>query len=152
MPTIINIQDYQGGIKKGTSYMHSKWGNEDNFNFYYDAIVHSSLSETSIPRFYLMVEEEEIIGCYGLISNDLISRHDLYPWLACLFIEENHRGQSLGKLLLEHGAQEAKRCGFSSLYLTTDHKNYYEKYGWTRIEDGYNLFGEQGRIYEKKLD
>lgn len=151
MLEVDNIKDYPGDIKKGIDYIHSKWGSKENYNFYYDAIIHSSPAEKSLPRFYLLIKDETIIGCYGLIINDFISRHDLFPWLACLFIEENHRGSSLGKILLDHGAQEAKRCGFSSVYLTTGHDGYYEKYGWKRIEDGYEPGGAKTRIYEKKL-
>ena len=56
-------------------------------------------------------------------------------------------GQALGGLLLEHGIKEAALAGFSTLYLTTDHDGYYEKYGWARIEDGYDRDGEPCRIY-----
>lgn len=42
--------------------------------------------------------------------------------------------------------------GYGALYLTTDHDGYYEKYGWSRMEDGYNLFGERSRIYWLELN
>ncbi|HPS38258.1 MAG TPA: GNAT family N-acetyltransferase [Candidatus Cloacimonadota bacterium] len=135
------------GIEAAAKYIHNIWGRKENFCFYYDAIVHASLTDTALPRFYLMLEDDVVIGCYALLINDLISRQDLYPWLACLFIEPSHRGKALGSKLLEHGLKEAARIGYKKVFLTTDHDGYYEKYGWTRMEDGYNLFGEKGRIY-----
>lgn len=46
---------------------------------------------------------------------------------------------------------EAKKLGFSKIYLTTDHNGYYEKYGWIRKGHGYELSGEATRIYMKEL-
>ena len=100
----------------------------------------------------MLLKDNETIGCSALITNDFISRHDLYPWVACLFVEKKERGHEYGKLLLEHAEQEAKNMCFSAVYLTTDHDGYYEKYGWQRIEDGIDLFsGEPSCIYKRQL-
>jgi predicted N-acetyltransferase YhbS len=147
MERIINVREYEPGIEAAARYIHSKWGRPQNFNFYLDAISHSSLSDTSLPRFFLMLEAAEVIGCYALLTNDLVSRQDLWPWLGCVFIEERCRGRALGARLLAHGLSEAARIGFEKVYLNTDHDGYYEKYGWIRMEDGFNLAGERGRIY-----
>jgi len=167
---IINVWDDPGGIDEGIIYIHGIWGRKENYEFYRDAILHSCRNQSShfpgqnqqdnpthpkpegllklgLPRFYLLLDQEEIIGCYALLTNDLISRQDLYPWLGCLYVDEKHRGRQLGSKLLAHGCQEARRLGFPKIYLTTDHDGYYERYSWIRMEDGFNLFGEQGRIY-----
>ena len=151
MLEIVNVKEYSEGIEQAVKYIHGVWGKADNYMYYYDAIVHSSNSEKSIPRFYLLLRDGEIIGCYGLVTNDFISRHDLYPWFACLYIEEQERGNNLGELLMEHAEKEAKKSGFSAIYLTTDHDGYYEKFGWKRIEDGYELNDKKTRIYDKRL-
>ncbi|MDD2331295.1 MAG: GNAT family N-acetyltransferase [Candidatus Cloacimonetes bacterium] len=149
---IINVWDYSPGIEAASRYIHSLWGREENYNFYHDAISHSANDENALPRFYLMMDEDKICGCYALLTNDLISRQDLLPWLACLYIEPEFRGRKLGSVLLNHGVQEADRLGYKKVYLTTDHDSYYERYGWQRMEDGFNLFGEQGRIYFYTID
>ena len=145
--SIINVKDYAGGLDKAVAYIHSKWGRPANYPFYYDAIAHSSEADKPLPRFYLMLKQDEIVGCYALLTNDLISRQDLYPWLGCLFVEESERGNEQGNILMQHGIAEASRLGFKTLYLTTDHDGYYEKYGWQRMEDGFDLSGVAGRIY-----
>ena len=147
MKNIINVTEYSGGIEAAVRYIHGVWGSKENYDFYYDAIAHSSLSELALPRFYLLMDEERIIGCYALLTNDLVSRQDLLPWLGCLYVEPDFRGEKLGSMLLEHGVREASRLGYSKVYLNTDHDGYYEKYGWIRMEDGFSLFGERGRIY-----
>ena len=148
---IVNVKEYPDGIEKAAAYIHDKWGSSENYQFYFDAIVHSSEPGRKLPKFFLLLDGDAIAGCYGLVTNDFISRHDLYPWFACLYIEEGERGKELGKLLMEHAEGEAKKAGFPSLYLTTDHDGYYERYGWRRIEDGFEPSGKRTRIYEKKL-
>lgn len=152
MLKIINVKEYSLGIDKAVDYIHGVWGSEQNYLFYKDAIYHSSLPEKPLPQFFLLLKNDVIIGCSALITNDFISRHDLYPWMACLYVAETERGNQYGNLLIEHAEQAAKKAGFTSLYLTTHHDGYYEKYGWKRIEDGIDLFsGEPSRIYQKDL-
>ena len=148
MHKIINVRDYPGGLEAAARYFHSAWPGIDTA-FYLDAIRHSSGKNSPLPRFYLLMESDRIIGCYGLAVNDFISRHDLYPWFVALYIDEKKRGLSLGARLLDHALVEAAAAGFDTLYLTTDHDGYYEKYGWSRIEDGYERDGAPARIYAR---
>lgn len=150
MIKVVNVKDYAEGIDKAIEYIHGAWGNENNYLFYRDAILHSSLPGKSLPQFYLLLKDNDIIGCSGLITNDFISRHDLYPWLSSLYIDVKERGNEYGNVLMEHTEHQAKAVGFPAIYLTTDHDGYYEKYGWERIEDGIDLFsGQPSRIYKK---
>lgn len=64
-----------------------------------------------IPSFYIAKVDDKIIGTYALIRNDLNSRQDLSPWLACLFVDEKFRGNSIGAKLLNHGLLEAAKKG-----------------------------------------
>ncbi len=145
---VINVRNFDSGIEEGIKYIHSIWGNEKNYNYYYDAIINSK--EGQIPQFCLLLDDEKIIGCGGLIINDFISRHDLYPWLCSLYIDKNYRGNNLGNFLMEEILKESKKLGYRNTYLTTEHDGFYEKYGWERIEDGIDLFScEKTRIYKK---
>lgn len=148
MIEIVNVRDYSGGPEKAAAYFNRAWSGISK-TFYLDAIAHSSRPGQPLPRFYLLLRDSEPIGCYGLVTNDFISRHDLYPWFAALYIEEGERGQQLGSLLLEHATEQAAEAGFSTLYLTTDHDGFYEKYGWKRMEDGYERDGTPAKIYIK---
>lgn len=146
MLEVVNVLQFKGGLREAAGFFHSAWPGLADV-FYLDAMRHSSGQNPPLPRFYLLLKNGNPIGCYGLVTNDFISRHDLFPWFAALYVTESERGRELGGLLLEHGIREAARAGFPTLYLTTDHDGYYEKYGWTRIEDGYDRGGEVCRIY-----
>lgn len=147
MYRIVNVIDYPAGLEPAVVYIHDRWGRANNFNYYRDAIKHSTHHPTRLPRFYLMIDDHEIVGCFALITNDFISRHDLYPWLACVYVESSHRGKRLSELMFEHAKTEAAIAGYKELFLTTDHDNFYEKFGWTRIDDGYSPEGQVSKIY-----
>ncbi len=118
---------------------------------YEDSITHSIKARNALPQWYLLEKKDEIIGCAGLITNDFISRGDLCPWICAIFIEEEHRGNAYGSLLMEKAKDDAKRAGFSHVYLCTSHVGYYEKYDFTYIGQGYHPWGEESRIYGSEL-
>jgi len=97
-----------------------------------------------------MLRGADIIGSYGLIMNDFISRQDLWPWFAALYVEKSERGNNLGAKLLEHGRKEAGRLGFARIYLCTEHIDYYEKYSWKKIGEGFHPWHESSSIYDSK--
>jgi len=151
MYKIINVNDYPIGVSECAKYIHSKWGSQENFSYFENAMLNSSKQEESIPQFYVLVNDNEIVGCFGLIINDFVSRHDLYPWFSSLFIEPEHRGNRLSETMFEYAFKVVKSMGYRNLYLTTDHDGLYEKFGWIRIEDAYDPSGEVTRVYRKSL-
>jgi len=132
------------------NYISSKWSSVSRI-IYDDSITHSITTSNPLPQWYLLEKEDEIIGCAGLITNDFISRMDLYPWVCALFVEEKYRGNQYGSLLLEKAKEDSKKVGFHHLYLSTDHIGFYEKYGFYYIGQGYHPWGEDSRIYEIEL-
>lgn len=138
-------------IEQGIEYFWKQWGSESNFNFYKDCIENSTSKIQSLPKFYLLLDQGKIIGSYALLINDIISRQDLYPWFACLFVDEHYRNQGLATMLMKHGLSEAQQRGFGTLYLSTDLNDFYEKQDWTYHSKGYTVFGDEIKIYAKKL-
>ena len=132
-------------------YFQEKWATKDTMELYEDCISNCITSENPLPQWYLLMDEDKIAGCCGLITNDFISRMDLYPWACALYIEKEYRGNSYGKILLEEAKKDAKLGGFSNLYLCTDHIGYYEKFDFKYIAKGYHPWGESSRIYVIKL-
>ena len=144
--SIIAIREHPDYLDRAVDYFASKWSVSSNI--YQDCISNSLTTESPLPRWYLMIRDNNIIGSYGLIVNDFISRQDLWPWICAVYIEGNERGKALGSRLLEHGRREASTLGFPIVYLSTDHVGFYEKYGWRYFGDGYSVSGERTRIYE----
>lgn len=153
MIKIISVREHHQFVKVATHYIQSKWAcNDDGMKkVYEDCIKHSVNAELPLPQWYLLYDEDKIIGCAGLITNDFISRMDLYPWISTIFIEEEYRGHSYASLLIDKAKSDAKEALFKKVYLETDHIGYYERYGFEYIAVGYSPSGESSRIYMSKV-
>ena len=60
---------------------------------------------------------------------------DLGPWYATMFVKEEFRGNGYSKILNDAILDEARKRGFSKLYLKSDLVNYYEKFGAKYVEN-----------------
>ncbi len=75
---------------------------------------------------YVLVDEGQIIG---------ILRYNLFwdntPFCTLLYIDEKHRGQGCGKLLMEHWERDMKSMGYGMLMTSTqvdeDAQHFYRK-------------------------
>jgi N-acetylglutamate synthase-like GNAT family acetyltransferase len=147
---ILSIRESPEYKDQAIEYFQRSWAEVDPV-IYEQAISFSITAQDSLPQWYLLLKENEIIGCAGLITNDFISRGDLYPWLCALFIDEQHRGNAYAVLLMEKIKEDTKSLGFKNLYLCTSLENYYEKYGFQYIGDGRHPWGEDSKIYQIKV-
>ena len=146
MPDIINILQCPAWLDRAADYFSSRW--KIDKQLYLDSINDSLSTSNPVPRWYLMLRGDEIIGGFGLIENDFMVRTDLCPWLCALYIEPAERGWQLGSILLARGRREAFILGFQKVYLNTDHVGYYEKYDWRYIGDFAHQSGVDTRVYE----
>lgn len=149
---IISVRENPEYKEMVIQYFQEKWASEDSMKVYEDCITRALETDKPLPQWYLLKKENKIIGCAGLITNDFISRMDLYPWVCALYIEESERGNGYGKILLEKAKRDTKLGGFENLYLCTDHVGYYEKYGFEYIAQGYHPWGEESRVYGCKVE
>ena len=147
---IISIRENPEYKDQAINYFQSKWQTVLPV-IYEDCINHSIDSMNPLPQWYLLEKGSSIIGCAGLITNDFISRMDLYPWICAIYIEKNHRGNNYGSLLIDKAKKDAKDAKFKYLYLSTEHVGYYEKFGFVYIGQGYHPWGDESRIYQCQL-
>lgn len=100
-------------------------------------LVRNSQQEGSrLPQLYVAVDGGEALGVFMIsMSDDLVSRPDVYPWLANVYVDEALRGRGVGRFMLERVAGVMKEIGLPELYLYTKHVGLYEKFGWTFVEN-----------------
>lgn len=146
---VVELSTRMDLLEKAILYFWNCWGNQDNYKFYADCITHSVDANKALPKFYVVLHENEIVASYALLTNDIISRQDLYPWFACLFVNPEHRNKGYATQLLQHGLSQAKQKGFSELYLSSDMEDFYEKQGWTHIANGYGTTDGEIKIYSR---
>lgn len=151
MIKIVSVRETPSILNDALSYIQKIWANENSLMVYEDCIKHSILSNNALPQWYVVLDNEKIIGCAGLITNDFISRMDLFPWICAIYIEKDYRGSALASKLMNKACLDAKNAGYTSVYCCTDHIGYYEKYGFHYIGNGYHPWGETSRIYQLVL-
>lgn len=144
---IVRLHSSSDQLEEGIQFFWKCWGSESNFSFYQDCILHSLQDANTLPNFYLLLDQEKIVGSYALLTNDIISRQDLFPWFACLYVVEDQRGKGLAGQLLEHGLHETRRLGFEHLYLSTDLIGFYEKKGWQLLTQAFGVGGDAFNVY-----
>jgi N-acetylglutamate synthase-like GNAT family acetyltransferase len=148
---IISIRENPVYKNEAIRYIQQSWKSVWPI-IYEDCINHCIDARNDLPQWYLMEKNNKIIGCAGLITNDFISRGDLYPWICAIYIDETQRGNAYGKLLIDKAKRDTKKFGYKYLYLSTQHIGYYEKYGFEYIGQGYHPWEEESRIYQIKLE
>lgn len=67
---------------------------------------------TALDFTFLLLKNNKIIGFYQLIKQEFVTRKELSPWIAPLFIDEDERGQALGSVLLEHTRKITGQLGY----------------------------------------
>lgn len=147
---IISVRENPEYTEKIIRYFQQCWPTIAP-EIYADCIANCLHAPLPLPQWYVLQKEGYFIGCAGLITNDFISRMDLYPWICAVYVDEKHRGNSYSKLLIDKAKKDAKAYGFQNLYLCTDHIGLYEKFGFNYLGKGFHPWGETSRIYQFDL-
>lgn len=103
---------------------------------FFASIVEHSQTPGALPITFVAVEGERLLGTVGLWRCDLISRQDLYPWMAALYVAPEARGQGLAGKLQQYVIGYARAQGYSELFLYSACRDFYERFGWQYIGEG----------------
>ncbi|MDW8802929.1 GNAT family N-acetyltransferase, partial [Clostridium sp. A1-XYC3] len=85
---VLSIKEHPEYKDRAIEYFQSKWAKEESMMVYEDCISNCIATSSPLPQWYLLMDGDKIIGCAGLITNDFISRMDLYPWVCAVYIEK----------------------------------------------------------------
>ena len=100
---------------------------------------------------FIMADGEKLVSFCTLTCRDCIKDDDLFPWIGFVFTSPEYRGKRYSGEVIESACKRALRQGFDKVYLATDHIGLYEKYGFTYMENRTDIYGEESRIYFRKL-
>lgn len=90
---IYELKEKKEFFNHAVEFFWNAWGTKNNQHFYQDCMFHSCYTDEELPRFYMMVNRNEIIASYALLRTDFISRQDLMPWFSCLYVKKEWRGR-----------------------------------------------------------
>lgn len=145
----LRLSDKPALLEAAALWFHENWGIDREI---YLASMRESLKDGAVvPRWYLVLDGEKIIAGAGVIENDFHPRHDLTPNVCAVFTLPAFRGQGIAGRLLAYICRDMAANGTRTLYLLTDHIGFYERYGWTYLEEIRSDDGELSRVYMHKL-
>ena len=109
------------------------------------ALVRSALGSAAIPSAFVAHRDGRFAGTASLIAHDMDARPHYTPWIAAVWVDEDHRGLKIGSQLVRKASDYAFAAGIKRLYLYCEPAKspFYEGLGWTKIEtevDGNDIF------------
>ncbi len=125
---ILSLTASPAMLPRMAAWFHDKWGIP--YAAYEESMTEALAGRAPVPAWYAVLEGDRIVGGAGVIANDFHDRPDLTPNICALYIEPDCRGRGLAGALLDRICADMKEQGFSTLYLLTDHADFYERYGW----------------------
>jgi len=125
---IIRIIDKPKLKEQAAKWFHEKWGIP--LEAYLESMDECLTKIKSVPQWYIVMEENRIIGGLGVIENDFHNRKDLTPNVCAVYVEEDKRCHGVAGSLLNYVCKDMKEKGIDTLYLLTNHTSFYERYGW----------------------
>ncbi|MDR8458877.1 GNAT family N-acetyltransferase, partial [Acinetobacter baumannii] len=126
---ILRLSDYPQYKEMAAQWFSEKW--QIPVEAYLESIQISIDQKHAIPQWYIVLNKDKyLIAGAGVIDNDFHERKDLTPNLCALFVEENYRNQNIAKQILDFVREDLSNQGIQTLYLITDHTEFYEKCGW----------------------
>jgi len=102
-------------------------------------------------RIFVAVENNNIVGHCSLNEKDSIPDVEYTPYIQSVFINEQFRGNRLSEKLILCAMSYAKSLGFGKVYIVSDHENFYEKYGFEKIDEKNDYRGEPQSIFVHKI-
>ncbi len=123
----ITLREQPELMETSAQWFNSKWGVPKEA---YLECMQAYLSGETELGWYLCLDEEKIVGGMGVIENDFHDRKDLTPNVCAVYTDENYRKHGIAGVLLNMVVDDLRSKGISPVYLVTDHKGFYERYGW----------------------
>ncbi|MXP49675.1 GNAT family N-acetyltransferase [Pantoea sp. Eser] len=122
---------------------------EPNSRDFFASIVASSLSGADFPVTFVAVEAGKAIGTAGFWRCDLISRQDLFPWLAALYVDAPARGKGVSDALQQRVIAQAQ--GYSRLWLWSTFGGCYDRFGWQPQGEALEYPDKRVQLYYRDL-
>lgn len=126
---VLPLRRHPALAERAAAWFSAKWGLPQQS--YRDSIRACAGRDAGVPQWYMVPDGKGGIAAgAGLIENDFHDRPDLSPNVCALYVERACRGRGLARALLRYIREDAARMGITTLYLVTEHTDFYEKCGW----------------------
>lgn len=128
MYKIVKLRELSGLVPRSSKRFSKAFGIKEKI--YRESMIDMLKELGPIPQWYIVWDGTAVVAGMGVIENDGHDRPDLTPNVCAVFTDEEHRGKGLARALMETVCEDMAALGFDTLYLTTNHTDFYERLGW----------------------
>jgi len=98
-------------------------------------------------RVFVAFEGDTIMGFCALTKASNAFGDTYSPYVGFIFVGEAYRGKRLSEHLCSSVIQYARAIGFDAVYLYSDLTDFYEKYGFAKVDEKNAPWGVRQSIY-----
>lgn len=102
-------------------------------------------------RVFVATEQGNIVGYCTFVKNDCIPECIYTPFIGFVFVGEPYRGNRLSGKLIEKVLEYAKKIRFSEVYICSEEQGLYEKYGFKKMGEAKDYWGNMEQIFRIKI-
>lgn len=119
-----------------------------NFRKY---VLEAMQDGASLPNASVALKDGRVVGVAAVLECDEVPDTGLTPWAGFVFVEKAHRARRVSELMLKMCEEYAAALGYNYIYLSTDHIQLYENYGYYEYKLALNMWNQPTKIYRKKI-
>ena len=144
---ITNIKNNKKYIREYIELCRLEWGKEttkEEMEKYISKKEEQIKNGDKVISILGLVDKDTLIGFISLFKHDDVENCDLTPWYATIYVKSEYRGKGYSKILNDAILKEAKRLGYDRVYLKSELKGYYEKFGAKYLK---TIHGDEDLFY-----
>ena len=101
---ILTINEHVEFLPLAVKLFHQWWGISQVA--YQKSMEASLIKGAIIPRWYVAIRKNKIVGGLGIIENDFHNRKDLSPNICAVYVEKEYRGRGIAGQLLNRACDD----------------------------------------------
>ncbi len=99
----------------------------------------------------LLTENGALLAFCTYAVQDEIDDISLTPWIGFVYTFPEHRGHRCSEKLVESAKTAAREKGYKKIYVSSEEKGLYEKYGFRFLKNGESIHGYTTQIFVCEL-
>lgn len=96
----------------------------------------------------ILLNDDILVGFISIFEKDSDELKYLTPWYSTMYVKKEYRGKGYSRILNNEIIKKAKSLNMKYLYLKTELKNYYEKFGAIYIKN----INDKERLYKINIE
>ena len=134
---------------------HPLWGRVIDFASQCSWMAGPSLAKRMLDnrfadweRVFCAVIDDRIVGFSVFCEKGgMPKEYDFSPFISCVFVDESYRGRRISQQMISCIKIYAKELGHRTVYLKSEHRGLYEKYGFVKIADFEPIVGPANQLF-----